>query len=113
MASKQGRTSRKLSRRSPWLPIGASRPPSPLMDSVREKYSNNDRLAEDFQLAFRGCELADVVFIVGEFPSVLVVCVVLASPSVLPSGEDRVPLYAVKAILACRSRSVLQGPCSA
>ena len=66
MASKQGRSSRKLPKRSPWLPIGASRPPSPLMDSVREKYYNSERLAEDFQLAFQGCELADVVFIVGE-----------------------------------------------
>lgn len=74
MASKQGRVSRKLSKRSPWLPIGASRPPSPLMDSVREKYSNTDRLAEDFQLAFRGCELADVVFLVGKLPSVISVC---------------------------------------
>ena len=60
------------------------RPPSPLLDSVREKYSNPDRLAEDFTVAFQGCELADVVFIV---------------------GEDRIPLYAVKALLACRSRS--------
>jgi len=34
-------------------------------------------------MAFQGCELADIVFIV---------------------GEDRIPLYGVKAILACRSR---------
>ena len=66
----------------PSLPPPPS-PASPMMDSVHQKHSNSDQLAEDFQLAFRGCELADVVFIV---------------------GEERMPLYAVKAILACRSR---------
>lgn len=55
------------------------------MDSIHEKYVNTDKLAEDFSVALRGCELADVMFIV---------------------GEDRIPLYGVKAILACRSRSV-------
>ena len=59
------------------------RAPSPLMDAVREKYSNNDKLSEDFSVAFRGCELADVMFVV---------------------GEDRKLVYGVKAILACRSR---------
>ena len=59
------------------------RPPSPMMDSVREKFTNNSKLAEDFSVALRGCELADVIFIV---------------------GVDRVALYGVKAILACRSR---------
>ena len=62
-----------------------SRSPSPPMDPVREKYVNTDKLAEDFSVALRGCELADVMFIV---------------------GEDRIPLYGVKAILACRSRLV-------
>lgn len=54
-----------------------------MMDSVQEKYVNTEKLAEDFSIALRGCELADVMFIV---------------------GEDRIPLYGVKAILACRSR---------
>lgn len=53
------------------------------MDAVRDKYSNNDKLSEDFSVAFRGCELADVMFVV---------------------GEDRKLVYGVKAILACRSR---------
>lgn len=55
------------------------------MDTVQEKYVNTLKLAEDFSIALRGCELADVMFIV---------------------GEDRIPLYGVKAILACRSRYV-------
>lgn len=83
VATKQGRATRKISKRSNWLPIGASRPPSPLVDPVREKFSNSASLTNDFKHSFRGCELADVVFIV---------------------GEDHIPLYAVKAILACRSR---------
>ena len=49
----------------PSLPL-ARRPPTPMMDSVREKFSNNEKLAEDFSIGFRGCELADVVFIVGK-----------------------------------------------
>jgi BTB/POZ domain-containing protein 9 len=83
MASKQGRATRKINRRSNWLPVGATRPPSPMLDSVHQKHCNSDQLAEDFQVAFRGCELADVAFIV---------------------GDSHTPLYAVKAILACRSR---------
>lgn len=59
------------------------RPPSPPLDVVQEKYVNTSKLADDFSIALRGCELADVMFIV---------------------GEDRTPLYGVKAILACRSR---------
>ena len=59
------------------------RPPSPPVDTVHEKYVNTSKLADDFSIALRGCELADVMFIV---------------------GEDRIPLYGVKAILACRSR---------
>ena len=62
------------------------RPPSPIMDSVREKYVNHDKLAEDFSVSLRGPDLADVLFLV---------------------GERKVPLYGVKAILACRSRSVV------
>lgn len=61
------------------------RPLSPPMDTVQEKYINTSKLAHDFSIALRGCELADVMFIV---------------------GEDRIPLYGVKAILACRSRCV-------
>lgn len=65
------------------LPLSGYRSPSPLLDTVREKFTNHERLVEDFAVAFRDYELADVVFIV---------------------GEDRIPLYGVKAILACRSR---------
>lgn len=61
----------------------SSRAQSPLMDAVREKYTNNDKLAEDFSVALRGCELADVMFVV---------------------GEEKKLCYGVKAILACRSR---------
>ena len=43
------------------------RPPSPMMDSVREKFMDNAKLAEDLSFAFQGCELADVMFIVGMY----------------------------------------------
>lgn len=59
------------------------RPPSPPVDNIQDKYVNTSKLADDFSIALRGCELADVMFIV---------------------GEDRIPLYGVKAILACRWR---------
>ena len=36
-----------------------------MMDSVREKFTDNAKLAEDMSFAFQGCELADVMFIVG------------------------------------------------
>lgn len=42
------------------------RPPSPLIDPVREKYINQDKLVEDFEMGFLGPDLADVVFVVGE-----------------------------------------------
>ena len=61
----------------------AIRPPSPPVDNIQEKYVNTSKLTEDFSIALRGCELADVIFLV---------------------GEERIPLYGVKAILACRSR---------
>ena len=46
-------------------PPHTHRPPSPMMDSVREKFTDNAKLAEDMSFAFQGCELADVMFIVG------------------------------------------------
>lgn len=69
------------------------RPPSPPVDPINQRYINMGKLAEDFSIALRGCELADVMFIV---------------------GEDRIPLYGVKAVLACRSRlvvNVYSNPC--
>ena len=87
MATKNGRATRKISRRGTWLPIGISRwdfkckcgfimycfcflsllrPPSPLLDPVREKYTNDDKLVEDLKNALAGPELADVMFIVGK-----------------------------------------------
>ena len=44
-----------------------SRPPSPLMDPMREKYTNQDKLVEDFSSSLQAPDLADVVFYVGEF----------------------------------------------
>ena len=38
-----------------------------MMDSVREKFMDNAKLAEDLSFAFQGCELADVMFIVGMY----------------------------------------------
>ena len=52
------------------------RPPSPLIDPVREKYTNDDKLVEDLKNALAGPELADVMFIVGKRNYILVcVCV--------------------------------------
>lgn len=65
--------------------IHSFRPPSPPLDAVQEKYVNTSKLADDFSIALRGCELADVMFLV---------------------GEEKTPLYGVKAVLACRSRYV-------
>lgn len=42
------------------------RPPSPLLDPVREKYTNDEKLVEDLKNALAGPELADVMFIVGK-----------------------------------------------
>ena len=42
------------------------RPPSPLMDSVREKHSDFEQLGADFNASLCGAELTDVVFLVGE-----------------------------------------------
>ena len=72
-----------LCRKGSWLPLGAHRPPSPLIDGAKQKYENSDKLAGDFQRNLRCADLADVVFYV---------------------GQSMTPVYGVKAILACRSK---------
>ena len=37
------------------------------MDPVREKYTNQDKLVEDFSSSLQAPDLADVVFYVGEY----------------------------------------------
>ena len=47
-----------------------------MIDPVREKYTNDDKLVEDLKNALAGPELADVMFIVGKRNYILVcVCV--------------------------------------
>ena len=70
-------------RRGSWLPLGASRPCTPLIDGAKQQYENSAKLAEDFQQNLRCADLADVVFYVGQSMS---------------------PVFGVKAILACRSQ---------
>lgn len=83
MSNKRARGSKRFTRRGSWLPIGAHRPPSPLIDGSKQKYENHGKLARDFQRNLRCADLADVVFYV---------------------GQSMTPVYGVKAILACRSK---------
>ena len=94
-------------RRGSWRPIGHMRPSSPLLDSVRDLFEGYDQLAKDFNNAFHGNAklLCDVVFNV------------IGSPNGQPiqnavnnscehGGVRRI--YAVRAILAIRSRVFLE-----
>ena len=74
---------RKMQRRGSWLPDGATRPPSPLRDSVREEFMDSERLAQDLQGLRTACkDLCDVNFIM---------------------GDRREAVCAIKAVLAVRS----------
>ncbi|GAB6028378.1 hypothetical protein CHUAL_002545 [Chamberlinius hualienensis] len=73
-------------RRGSWRPIGHMRPSSPLLDSVRDVFEGYDQLSKDFSKAFISTDmLCDVVFNVGP-------------------GKEKTKHYAVRAILAVRSR---------
>ncbi|CAG2159594.1 unnamed protein product [Oppiella nova] len=85
-------------RRGSWRPIGHMRPSSPLLDSVRDLFEGYDQIAKDFNNAFYGNAklLCDVVFNV------------MGSP-VNGGHENQVRrIYAVRAILAIRSRVFLE-----
>ncbi|KAM7315517.1 uncharacterized protein ISCGN_005300 [Ixodes scapularis] len=77
-------------RRGSWRPIGHMRPSSPLLDSVRDPFEGYDQLARDFAKMFQSTrQLCDVVFNVGQ-------------------GKEKTKVYAVRAILAVRSRVFLE-----
>lgn len=85
-------------RRGSWRPIGHMRPSSPLLDSVRDLFEGYDQIAKDFNNAFYGNAklLCDVVFNVMGTP-------------VNGGHENQVRrIYAVRAILAIRSRVFLE-----
>lgn len=85
-------------RRGSWRPIGHMRPSSPLLDSVRDLFEGYDQIAKDFNNAFYGNAklLCDVVFNV------------MGSP-INGGNENQVRrIYAVRAILAIRSRVFLE-----
>ena len=68
------------------LSVCPVRPPSPLIDPVRERYTNQDKLVEDFEIGFLGPDLADVVFIVGMssvFNGCLIFTVILTNLSLV------------------------------
>uniref|UniRef100_T1JIJ7 Rap-GAP domain-containing protein n=1 Tax=Strigamia maritima TaxID=126957 RepID=T1JIJ7_STRMM len=73
-------------RRGSWRPIGHMRPSSPLLDSMRDLFEGYDQLAKDFTRSFKDTNaFCDIVFNVGQ-------------------GKDKVKVYAIRAILAVRSR---------
>lgn len=85
-------------RRGSWRPIGHMRPSSPLLDSVRDLFEGYDQISKDFNTAFYGNAklLCDVVFNV------------MGSP-INGGNENQVRrIYAVRAILAIRSRVFLE-----
>lgn len=96
-------------RRGSWRPIGHMRPSSPLLDSVRDLFEGYDQLAKDFNNAFYGNAklLCDVVFnVIGSPNGQPIQNATTNGPSGDHSGVRRI--YAVRAILAIRSRVFLE-----
>lgn len=93
-------------RRGSWRPIGHMRPSSPLLDSVRDLFEGYDQIAKDFNNAFRGNAklLCDIVFNVVGQPNGQPINNGAASGD-HPTGRR---IYAVRAILAIRSRVFLE-----
>lgn len=96
-------------RRGSWRPIGHMRPSSPLLDSVRDLFEGYDQIAKDFNNAFYGNAklLCDVVFnVIGSPNGQPINNAVTNGPNAEHSGVRRI--YAVRAILAIRSRVFLE-----
>lgn len=96
-------------RRGSWRPIGHMRPSSPLLDSVRDLFEGYDQIAKDFNNAFYGNAklLCDVVFnVIGSPNGQPINNAALNGPNCEHSGVRRI--YAVRAILAIRSRVFLE-----
>ena len=78
-------------RRGSWRPIGHMRPSSPLLDSVRDQFEGQEKVAKDFGKALVRThseinKLFDVTFLVGD------------------KGKTKKKLFGVRAILGVRSR---------
>ena len=61
-------------RRGTWLPFGAVRPQSPLLDAVFERYENANKLGKDLEneyISSTMTELCDVVIVAGKKKSLL------------------------------------------
>lgn len=110
-------------RRGSWRPIGHMRPSSPLLDSVRDLFEGYDQLAKDFNNAFQ-CNaklLCDIVFNVIGSPNGQPIQNATAAIAAANGGgggsggssgssehSNVRRIYAVRAILAIRSRVFLE-----
>lgn len=105
-------------RRGSWRPIGHMRPSSPLLDSVRDLFEGYDQIAKDFANAFHSNAklLCDIVFnVIGSCNGQPINNSVSNGETITdnrhnePSQTSGVRrIYAVRAILAIRSRVFLE-----
>lgn len=107
-------------RRGSWRPIGHMRPSSPLLDSVRDLFEGYDQIAKDFANAFHGNAklLCDVVFnVIGSANGQPInnnnngagmISMGHTDPVHNSSVSGVRRIYAVRAILAIRSRVFLE-----
>lgn len=99
-------------RRGSWRPIGHMRPSSPLLDSVRDLFEGYDQIAKDFANAFHGNAklLCDIVFnVIGSANGQPINNIAMnIAPGNLETQSSVRRIYAVRAILAIRSRVFLE-----
>jgi hypothetical protein len=82
------------------------RPPSPFPDCHRERLEFVDRLSSDLHTAFLDKELCDIVFVVGKKIPPKSSCKTVTVDVI--TGNDHMPVYGIKAVLAARSKSVIK-----
>lgn len=98
-------------RRGSWRPIGHMRPSSPLLDSVRDLFEGYDQIAKDFNNAFHDNAklLCDVVFnVIGSPNGQPIQNAMNGHSSSNGEGSGVRRIYAVRAVLAIRSRVFLE-----
>ena len=88
--------------------VSVSRPPSPFLDCRRERLEFVDRLSSDLHTAFLDKDLCDVVFVVGKKMPPKPNTVRHGLHGILIAGDDHMPVYGIKAVLAARSKSVIK-----
>jgi hypothetical protein len=93
-------------RRGSWVPLGCVGPPSPFPDCHRERLEFVDRLSSDLHTAFLDKELCDIVFVVGKKIPPKSSCKTVTVDVI--TGNDHMPVYGIKAVLAARSKSVIK-----